>query len=465
MKHFINNLISLGIIGILIIIPLSADSAKNRNVKKPNILIIMADDLGYGDLSVMGGTDIQTPNIDQLFQDGLIFTEFYANSTVGSPTQASLLTGRYPGFVGVPGAIRSDETNSWGYFNCDSTLSTHFQNSGYTTAIIGKWDLGLKSPNLPNEKGFDLFMGFFENKMEKHNTQNENEINDMRFNEKGVDPPGHTTDLLSDWSADFIRRESEVEKPFFLYVSYNTSFPVEPPADWVEKINKRQPNLDLNRTKNIASIEHMDAGVGRIIDALNETNQLKNTIIIFSSDNGGYLPGGASNSILRGGKQDLYEGGIRVPTCLFWKEKVRKGSLCHQIAMTMDIYPTLCNLTETPNTLMMDGKDLSNCIYKGEPLPEERTLFWICREGGKYKGQAFYAVRQGAYKLMQNSPFEDFQLYNLTTDPHEQIPLSKNSVHYVRLQRILDQHIQENEKISWKEKSIGNDIIQSLHTN
>jgi arylsulfatase A-like enzyme len=458
MKHFIKNILIL--IGAYMIAPTTTQASENRTVKKPNILLIMADDLGFGDLSIMGGTDVQSPNIDQLFLEGLTFTDFYANSALGSPTRASLLTGKYPGLVGVPGSIGAEQANSCGHLNCDSTLASLFQTTGYTTALIGKWDLGFESPNLPNEKGFDLFMGFLGDKMDDYYTHLHNGKNFMRFNNNEINPPGHATDLFSDWAADFIRREETDQKPFFLYVAYNApGSPVQPPEDWLGKVTKRQPGLNLNRAKNIGAIEHMDAGIGRIIDALDETNQLKNTIILFSSDNGGSYTSGASNGVLRGGKQDLYEGGIRVPACLFWKGKIKKGSTCQQIAMTMDIYPTLCQLVELPlEASGIDGKSLAGCIYKGEPSIEDRTLFWVCLKGNEHKGQACYAVRKGPYKMVQNHPDEDFSLYNLTTDPHERMPLSKSSEYYKSLYSLLIQHIQENQEAAGEGK--GESSIQ-----
>ena len=464
MSNYSNTLLMSGVIGILLMIPSSADAARNRNTHKPNVLIIMADDLGYGDLSVTGGKDVQTPNIDELFLRGLIFTEFYTNSTVGSPTQASLLSGRYPGLVGVPGVIRDDNDNSWGYFQSDTTLSAHFQKAGYTTALIGKWNLGFESPNLPNEKGFDLFMGFLGDQIDDAYSHLNNGKNYMRFNENEIETPEHLTNSFSNWSSDFITREADSEKPFLLLLSYNSPSPLlQPDENWLNKVKEHHPELSLNRAKNVASIEMMDDGIGKIIETLEATNQLKNTIIIFSSENTGLLSSGSSNGAMRGGKHDLYEGGIRVPTSIFWKDEIKKGSFCHQIAMTMDLFPTLCELTESPTNLELDGENLTQCIFKDIPLQKERTLFWVCREGGQYKGQAYYAVRQGAYKLMQNSPDESFQLYNLTTDSFEQIPLRKSSEHYQRLQDTLSLHILENEKVSWRKINTEKKLIQSMN--
>ncbi|MGQ7871279.1 sulfatase-like hydrolase/transferase [Sunxiuqinia sp. sy24] len=446
MKQKINQLSLLGTIIIITFTALQASPTTSRNSKKPNILIIMADNLGYGDLSITGAKDIQTPNIDELFNNGLIFNEFYANSTVSSPTQASLLTGHYPAQVGVPGMIRDMKENNWGHFKCETTLARHFQQAEYTTALIGKWALGFESPNLPNEQGFDLFIGFLGDDIDDYYTHLYQGKNYLRYNENEIETPGHTTDLFSNWSVSFIESQADSETPFFLYLSYNTPGNLlQPKENFLQHVKDNHPGLSPERARYAALVEQMDAGVGRVITKLNETNQLKNTIIIFSAHSGGITTSGASNGKLRGGKQDMYEGGIRVPTCLCWKSQIKKGSRSHQVAITMDLFPSLCNLSQNPTNRPFDGKDLTNCIFKNEPLLQERTLFWIYRDGGNFDGKAIYAARKGAYKLMQNHPSEKFKLYNLTTDPHEMIPLSESSEHYQQLHQLIRQHIKESE--------------------
>lgn len=454
MTHFAHRFILICLVGVQLSVPISSDGSGFGRHQKPNVLLITADNLGYGDLSIMGADDIQTPTIDELFSDGLIFTEFYANSTTSSPTQAALLSGRYPAQVGVPGTIRTDSKNSWGYFKCETTMAQHFRKAGYLTALIGKWNLGFESPNLPNEQGFDLFMGFLGDEIDDYYTHQHEGVNYMRFNENEINPPGHATDLFSNWSANFISREAESDKPFFLYLSYNVPGPLlQPDENHLREVRDRNPALSPGRVKHLALIEQMDNGIGRVIQALRETDQLKNTIIIFTSSSGGILESGASNGKLRGGKLDLFEGGIRVPTSIYWKKAIKKGSLSHQISMTMDLFPTLCSLVQIPINPFSDGNDLTTCILENLPLQQERTLFWTCREGGDHKGEACYAVRQGAYKLVQNRPNERFQLYNLTTDPHEVIPLVESSEHYKRLHHAILRHIQENEKIPWSKNS------------
>ncbi len=470
MKYYKHKFILIGIIGILLHNPMYTNASTLGKNKKTNILIITADNLGYGDVSIMGAKDTQTPTIDELFSDGLIFTEFYANSTTSSPTQASLLSGCYPALVGVPGTIRTNSENNWGYFKCGMTMAHHFQKAGYLTALIGKWNLGFEAPNLPNEQGFDLFMGFLGDEIDDYYTHQHNGVGYMRFNKNEINPPGHITDLFSNWSVNFISREADSDKPFFLYLSYNVPGPLlQPDENHLKTVQNRNPALNSGRAKHIALVEQMDDGIKRVIQALSETDQLKNTIIIFTSTSGGILESGASNGKLRGGKLDLFEGGIRVPTSIFWKKEIKTGSLSHQISMTMDLFPTLCSLAQIPTNHIIDGKDLTTCILNDIPLQQERTLFWTCREGGDHKGKACYAVRQGAYKLIQNRPDEKFRLYNLTTDPHEVIPLMESSEHYKRLHHAILHHIQENEKIPWsknfKEQEYNSQDNSSMSNN
>ena len=184
--------------------------------RPPNVLLILVDDLGYGDLSSSGAEDLQTPHIDALVEAGMRFNQFYANSTVGAPTRASLLTGRYPDLVGVPGTIRPEPEINWGYLTPEATLLPDLlQQAGYHTALIGKWHLGLESPNLPNERGFHLFRGFLADRMDDYFRHTRRGVNHMRFNAETVEPAGHATDLFTQWAIDFLTERAEDDQPFF----------------------------------------------------------------------------------------------------------------------------------------------------------------------------------------------------------------------------------------------------------
>ena len=237
---------------------------------KPNILMIMVDDLGYGDLSSYGATDLRTPEIDGLIADGMRFDNFYANCPVCSPTRASLLTGRYPDLVGVPGVIRTHLRNNWGWLSSHAVLLPELLKlAGYHTAIVGKWHLGLESPNTPNDRGFDHFAGYLGDMMDDYYKHRRHGINYMRLNGQEIDPPGHATDLFTDWAIDYIGERSKSKQPFFLYLAYNAPHtPIQPPANWLERVKTRQPAMTDKRAKLVALIEHMDDGIGRVLAAL-----------------------------------------------------------------------------------------------------------------------------------------------------------------------------------------------------
>ena len=293
----------------------------------PNILVILGDDHGYGDISAHHGPHIQTPNIDRIAENGMRLTQFYANSSVCSPSRAALMTGRYPDRVGVPGVIRTYPESNWGYFSRDAiTLPSMLKQKDYHTSIIGKWHLGLEPENHPCKRGFDHFHGFLGDMMDDYYTHLRHEQNYMRKDLEVIDPRGHATDLFTEWAIDVIRGHAHSSQPFFLYLAYNAPHtPIQPPEDWIDRVRQREPDASPERVKYIALVEHMDAGIGRILDALENTGQLANTLVIYTSDNGGQLNVGATNGDLKGGKGQMYEGGIRVPTCAMWADGIEKG--------------------------------------------------------------------------------------------------------------------------------------------
>jgi arylsulfatase A-like enzyme len=430
----------------------SGASARGKTTNRPNIFMILVDDLGYGDLSSYGAKDMRTPNIDKLMASGMRFDNFYANCPVCSPTRASLLTGRYPDLVGVPGVIRTHLTNNWGYLAPQAVLLPKLlSRAGYHTAMIGKWHLGLESPNTPNERGFDHFQGFLGDMMDDYYNHRRHGNNYMRLNNKEIDPKGHATDLFSQWSVDYINSRKNAAQPFFLYLAYNAPHtPIQPPADWIKRIKNRENNISDKRAKLVALIEHLDDGIGRVITALKNSRQSSNTLVIFTSDNGGQLSVGANNGTLRAGKQDMYEGGIREPMCAVWPDKIESRSRSSRLALTMDLYPTICDAAGADITHKIDGRSILPTLLGRNQPEEDRFLFWVRREGGRYGGRAYYAARYGDYKLVQNSPFEPLELYNLKDDPMEQNPLGKKHKMYQRLFTALRNHIIEAGAVPWE---------------
>jgi arylsulfatase A-like enzyme len=419
---------------------------------KPSVLMILVDDLGYGDLSSYGATDLKSPHIDQLMAAGMRFDHFYANCPVCSPTRAALLSGRYPDMVGVPGVVRTHITNNWGYLAPQAILLPELLKAvDYHTAIVGKWHLGLDSPNTPNERGFDHFHGFLGDMMDDYYHHSRHDNNYMRLNGKEIDPKGHATDLFTQWSIDYIQQRAKTDRPFFLYLAYNAPHtPIQPPAEWLERVKKREPGISDKRAKLVALIEHLDDGIGKVIAALKECGISDNTLVIFTSDNGGQLNVGANNGPLRAGKQDMYEGGIREPMCAVWPGKIQPGSRSNRVAMTMDLYPTICEAAGAKVSHAIDGRSILPTLLGRSQPDEDRFLFWVRREGGHYGGRAYYAARYGDFKLVQNNPYEPMELYNLKDDPKEQKPLVRRHKMSQRLFKALRNHIIKAGAVPWE---------------
>ncbi len=427
-------------------------SAKTR----PNIVLILVDDLGYGDLSSYGATDLQSPAIDRLAERGMRFTHFYANSNVCSPTRAALLSGRYPERVGVPGVIRTHETNSWGDLADEAgLLPEYLRRRGYHTAMIGKWHLGLTTPDRPVDRGFDYFKGFLGDMMDDYYHHRRHGINYLRENEQVISPEGHATDLFSAWASDYIGSRTKSDAPFFLYLAYNAPHtPIQPPEDWVERVKAREPGMSEKRARLVALIEHMDAGIGRVVDALEQHGYADDTLVIFSSDNGGQLSVGANNGPLRDGKGTMYEGGLRVPTIAVWPDVIAAGVTSTAQGISMDLHPTLLAAAGITPTHELDGISLLPGLL-GEPQPgTERDLFFIRREGRlTFNGQAVEAIRRGPWKLLQNTAFSPLELYNLDDDPLETTDLSDSEPEvFQELAEALREHTRQAGKVPWTKR-------------
>lgn len=388
--------------------------AKDKHL--PNILLIMVDDLGYGDLSSYGSKMVQTPEIDKLVESGMKFTEFYANCTVCSPTRAALLSGRYPEFVGIPGVVRTRRNANFGYLSPDSImLPTLFQKAGYHTSLIGKWHLGLLKENRPNQRGFDFFHGFLGDMMDDYWKHLRHGIHYMRKNEELITPDGHATDLFTQWAIDELKVRKTEDKPFFMFLAYNAPHsPIHPPKDWVEKVKEREPELPKKRINMIAFIEHLDYGIGQVLAELKSLDLEKETIVIFTSDNGGALHYNASNGNLRGGKTSMYEGGLKVTTAFSWPGHIKPGSTTAFHALTMDILPTLADIAGIPIEHEIDGRSFKQQLLKGTQDAFTDPVFhmWFQRHSKE-------AVRLGDWKLLRDRHNQPLELYNIKEDPRE----------------------------------------------
>jgi arylsulfatase A-like enzyme len=399
-----------------------AAAAAPNSAKRPNVIVILADDLGRGDYSAFGTQDIRTPNIDRLFREGTACDKFFANSCVCSPTRAALLSGCYPDRVGVPGVIRDVPQNSWGYLAPHATLLPKpLKAAGYHTAIVGKWHLGYDAPNTPNDRGFDFFHGFLGDMMDDYHTHLRNAKNFMRRNRETITPEGHATDLFTDWACEYLDERAKVDAPFFLYLAYNAPHdPIQPPAEWLEKVRQREPNMSPKRAPLVALIEHLDSGIGRVLDALDKHGLAENTLVIFTSDNGGVLAHEANNGPWRSGKTHMYEGGLRVPLAARWPGRIAAGKHTGGRWLSMDLFPTILEACGAEPVGGIDGASLLGALTGGDEKSPERDLYFVRREGGlAYGGKSIEAFRRGDWKLVQDSPFAPLELYNLADDPLE----------------------------------------------
>ena len=424
------------------------------NAAQPNFLLIFADDHGYGDVSAYHESDVRTPNIDRIGKEGLLFTAMRANCTVCSPSRAALLTGRYADRVGVPGVIRTKPADSWGYFKPSvPTIADELNKAGYHTGIVGKWHLGLESPNTPNERGFELFHGFLGDMMDSYTTHLRHGNNYMRLNAEVIDPTGHATDLFTDWAGDYLReRAKSKDKPFFLYLAYNAPhFPIEPPAEWLAKVKARAPQLDEKRAMNVAFVEHLDDRIGRVLAALKETGLEENTVVVFSADNGGSVPHAQNNNPWRGGKQDHYDGGLRVPFLMRWPAQIKPGSRSDYQGLNFDLFPTFLELAGATPSPELDAVSLVP-ILKGGTINTPRELYFVRREGGRiYGGKNYEALIRGDWKLMQNDPYSQLELYNLKNDPQEKTNLAiKAPKVFNEMAERLQEQIQRGGSTPWQ---------------
>jgi len=391
---------------------------------KPNFVVIVADDAGWHDVGYHG-SEVRTPNIDRLAREGVELDNFYVYPTC-SPTRASLLTGKAPSRFGILGpiAMRSRQTLP----KDAPTLAEVLRTQGYDTAITGKWHLGLRPEAGPNEYGFRHAYGYLHGQIDQYTHIYKNGDRSWHRNGKFIDEKGHATDLITNEAVRFIREIRDETKPFFLYVPYSVPhYPLQEEERWTGPYRGVIGNE--SRRLFAASMTHMDAAIGRLIEVLEEEGLAGSTLVVFMSDNGGqknwnptFEYGGkfppndrlGDNSPLRGWKGGLYEGGIRVPALMYWPGKLEPGRI-HAPVIVWDIFPTLARLAgaDSSSLASCEGMDVWD-VVKGEKPASERIFYW------RTPKQA--AVRKGAWKLIRReNPSNEgsSELYNIAEDPCE----------------------------------------------
>jgi arylsulfatase A-like enzyme len=415
--------------------------------KKPNVVLIVADDLGYADLGCYGCRDIKTPHIDRLAKQGVRFTRFYSNGTECTPTRAALLTGRYQQRVGglecaiglggvgrYDDAIRLAKAGELG-LPADGTLPKLLKCAGYATALFGKWHLGYDDKFSPNRHGFDEAFYSLGGGMDyfRHTEGPPDNAPVLRLDGKPVKRPGYFTDLVADAAVEFVRKERD--KPFFLYVPFTAPHaPYQGPKDervetpvWDQR--KGPPEVYA------AMVGRMDEAVGRLLAALDERKLANDTLVIFTSDNGGTQS--ARPVPLRGFKGSTFEGGIRVPCVARWPGVLPAGAESDLPALTFDLTASILRAAgvEPAKDRPLDGIDVLKVVAERQPAPK-RALFWRGRRGE----QTWCAVRDGSlkYVVRRNRDWTEEYLFDLARDPGEKEDLlAKRADDTARLKRLL----------------------------
>ncbi|QEL20147.1 arylsulfatase B [Limnoglobus roseus] len=411
--------------------------------EKPNIVVILADDLGRADCGFMGGKDIPTPNIDKLAKAGATLDAFYVQP-VCSPTRAAFMTGRYPMRHGLQvGVVRP-----WAQYGLpleEQTIAQGLKSAGYTTAICGKWHLGHFQPEyLPTKRGFDHQYGHYNGALDYFTHIRDGGF-DWHRDDAVCRDEGYSTHLIAKEAAKFVA-DTAGKSPFFLYVPFNAVHaPLEAPDEYLNRF----PNLKNQRKKYAAMLSAMDDGVGTILAALDKAGATSNTLVIFSSDNGGPSPGTVTdNGPYRAGKGTLYEGGVRVAACAAWPGHIPVGTTNREPMHMVDLYPTFLKIAgaTVSQKLPLDGLDVGPTLTAGKPSPHESILLNTTPSNG--------AVRAGDWKLVVKTAADDpdgegdagkplakpsVELFDLKADPYEKTNLAgKEAEKVAALRKTLD---------------------------
>jgi arylsulfatase A-like enzyme len=383
--------------------------------QKPNFIIILSDDAGYADFGFQSSKEFKTPHIDSIAVNGATFTNAYVPGCVCSPSRAGLLTGRYQARFGHENNLPPG--HKLGLPTTETTFADNMKALGYKTAVIGKWHLGYQPQYHPNKRGFDYFYGLLQGSRsyKKYTKPSDNRV--IQLNGIPTDEVDeYMTDRLGDNAATFITDNKAV--PFFLYLSFTA---VHGPYQSKEEDLKFFENADLSKPrKNLAAMtKSLDDNVGKVLNALKQCKLTENTIVVFLNDNGGTGP--AVNTPLNGKKGTLYEGGIRVPFCMQWPAKIKKGQVLNQAIIGLDLLPTAISAAGSivPAGQKLDGVSLLP-LLTGTESKIKRALYWRKHTGSS---TAWAALREGKWKLHKQT--DKYMLFDLVADPAEQIDVKE----------------------------------------
>ncbi len=450
-------LIAYSLLALLSFIAISSLALAQPSKRSQNFVVIFCDDLGYGDLGSFGNPTIRTPHLDRMATEGQRWTSFYVADSVCTPSRSALLTGRLPIRTGMFSDTRRVlfPDSAGGLPSSEVTIAEALKTRGYATAAVGKWHLGFQPQYLPMKQGFDSYFGIpYSNDMDgvvKYSARDEYlrllknpkreywNVPLMR-NEEIIERPAEQTTLTQRYTDEALKFiNANKNRPFFLYLAHS------------------MPHMPLFRSKGFENksarglygdvIEELDANVGRVLDTLRQLKLDRNTLVIFTSDNGPWATfdeQGGSAGLLRGAKGGTYEGGMREPT-IFWQPGTIKPAVVTDIGSTLDLLPTFCNLAgaKAPTDRVLDGYDLSGVLHGKGRSPRQTMFFW--------RGSKLYAVRHGSFKahfITQSEyggePAVTHQtpvLYNLDHDPSEKFDVAQKHPEVIaEIRRIAEAH-------------------------
>ncbi len=397
---------------------------------KPNIIFILADDMGYADLSGYGAPDAKTPNIDKLAAEGVKFTNFYANGPECSPSRTAFLTGRYPQRVGglecaigtgnvgrYDDAIRLAGKSDLGLPGDMAVLAPALKKEGYRNAIFGKWHMGYEAKFNPLDQGFDEFVGFLGGNVDYFHHVELSDLPVYYSGRKAIKREGFTTHLITEDAIEFLNRQkNKPGKPFFLYVPHAAPhFPFQAP-DGPTKLPTKEQWTQGSRSTYVKMLEDLDQQVGRLLKTLEDNQQASNTLVVFASDHGAMKPG--LNTPWRDFKGTLFDGGIRVPCIARWPGKIKPGQVSNQIGTLMGLTRSFMAIAgaQPQQGMASDGIDILDHVIQGKE-DVMRTLFWRARRGER----TWWAVRDGDLKYLKKTEAGETEewLFDLAEDPSE----------------------------------------------
>ena len=410
----------VALLGAMLATPLAAQQASSA-AARPNVLLVLMDDLGYGDVGSYGAPDVRTPNIDRLAREGVKLQQFYANGANCSPTRTGFITGRYQQRFGIEWPLGSFPTDSArGLLPAETSLPRLLKSAGYSTALIGKWHLGWKPEFSPRRHGFDEFWGFLGGFIDYYDNVGEFGRHDLFDGDSAVRDTTYLTDELTARANAYIERHRA--QPFFLEVSYNaTHWPFQRPG-LAPADRHRYTMRDGTRADYVAMLESADRGIGVLLATLDRLGLARNTLVIFTSDNGGEWL--SRNAPLFHRKSTLWEGGIRVPALLRWPARLPAGAVSQQVGITMDLTASILAAAGAtpPTSYAPEGIDLLPLLARRDvraaPALRERTLYWRIQSPARSQR----AVRRGQWKYLRDGGFEF--LFDLARDEGERHDLS-----------------------------------------